>query len=191
METTTPSTSSSQSDMTGLSMGTPTPSTPGSRNDSQMMPSQRSGSSLSATSSDSSTNTVVQAVAANGSFRTLTAALKAADLTDVLSQEGPFTIFAPTDAAFAALPPGTLAKLLKPENKAMLIKVLTYHVVSGRVSSNQLTSGAVNTVEGKSVEIQVSDGGVQVNDARVIQPDVNASNGVIHAINKVILPPDM
>ena len=94
--------------------------------------------------------TIVQIASANGSFKTLTAALKAAGLVSTLSSPGPFTVFAPTDAAFAALPKGTVEKLLKPENKAMLVKILTYHVVSGEVLSTSLKSGNVKTVEGRS-----------------------------------------
>jgi uncharacterized surface protein with fasciclin (FAS1) repeats len=135
--------------------------------------------------------TVAQVTASDSSFKTLSAALKAADLEGTLSQAGPYTVFAPTDAAFAALPAGTVESLLKPENKALLVKVLTYHVVPGEVTSDKLSSGAVTTVEGNPVNVQVGDGGVQVNDAKVIKPDVQASNGVIHVIDKVILPPDL
>jgi uncharacterized surface protein with fasciclin (FAS1) repeats len=185
---TTPSDMGSTSQQVPGTAMEPTPSTSMPQN-SQATPSQTSGSPAS--DSSSSTQTVVEVAANNRSFTTLTAALKAAGLTDALSQSGPFTIFAPTDEAFAALPQGILQELLKPENKAVLVKVLTYHVVPGRVTSNQLSSGNVSTVEGKSVAVQVNDGNVRVNDARVIQADVNASNGIIHAIDKVILPPDM
>lgn len=137
-------------------------------------------------------NNVVALAAANDSFKTLTAALKAADLTETLSGEGPFTVFAPTDAAFAALPQDALQELLKPENKQILVKILTYHVVPGKVTSTDLKSGEVKTVEGGAVNVKVDPAaGVTVNDAKVVQPDIQASNGVIHVIDKVILPPDI
>ncbi|MBD1904618.1 fasciclin domain-containing protein [Funiculus sociatus GB2-A5] len=131
---------------------------------------------------------VVSVAAQNGSFKVLTAALKAAGLTDTLSQAGPFTVFAPTDAAFAALPPGTVEELLKPENKALLTKILTYHVLPGKVTSTQLSSGSVATVEGSSVKVKKGTDGVMVNNAKVVQPDIQATNGVIHVIDKVIVP---
>jgi uncharacterized surface protein with fasciclin (FAS1) repeats len=125
-------------------------------------------------------------------FTTLTAALEAADLVETLQGEGPFTVFAPTDEAFAALPEGTLEDLLKPENKDVLVNILTYHVVPGAVMSTDLESGEVGTVlEDATVEVTVSDDGVMVNDANVVTADIEASNGVIHVIDKVILPPDV
>lgn len=137
-------------------------------------------------------NNVVALAAANESFKTLTAALTAAGLTETLSGEGPFTVFAPTDAAFAALPQDALQELLKPENKQILVKILTYHVVPGKVTSTDLKSGEVKTVEGGAVNVKVDPAaGVTVNDAKVVQPDIQASNGVIHVIDKVILPPDI
>ncbi|WP_009632638.1 fasciclin domain-containing protein [Synechocystis sp. PCC 7509] len=135
---------------------------------------------------------LVALAAANGSFKTLTAALKAADLTATLEGAGPFTVFAPTDQAFAALPQEALQELLKPENKALLVKILTYHVVPGKVTSTDLKSGAVKSVEGGSINVKVDSAtGVSVNEAKVVQPDIQASNGVIHVIDKVILPPDI
>ena len=135
---------------------------------------------------------VVALAAASDSFKTLTAALKAAGLTETLSGQGPFTIFAPTDAAFAQLPQDALQELLKPENKDILVKILTYHVVPGNVTSGDLKSGEVKTVEGGAVNVQADPTkGVSVNDASVVQPDLKASNGVIHAIDKVMLPPDL
>ncbi|MDV2993287.1 MAG: hypothetical protein N4J56_002941 [Chroococcidiopsis sp. SAG 2025] len=139
-----------------------------------------------------STENVVALAAANDSFKTLTAALKAAGLTETLSGQGPFTVFAPTDAAFAQLPQDALQELLKPENKDILVKILTYHVVPGNVTSSDLKSGEVKTVEGGAVNVQADPSkGVSVNDASVVQPDIKASNGVIHAIDKVMLPPDL
>lgn len=136
---------------------------------------------------------LVALAAANGSFKTLTAALKAADLTATLEGTGPFTIFAPNDQAFAALPQEALQELLKPENKALLVKILTYHVVPGKVTSTDLKSGAVKSVEGGSINVKIDAAtGVSLNDeAKVVQPDIQASNGVIHVIDKVILPPDI
>ena len=129
-------------------------------------------------------STAVQA----GKFNTLAAALKAAGLVGVLQGEGPFTVFAPIDEAFAALPPGLVESLLRPENKDKLIKILTYHVVSGKVKSGDLESGKVKTVEGDDIDVKVSNAGVKVDDANVIIPDILASNGVIHVIDSVIIP---
>ncbi len=135
------------------------------------------------------TNTLIDVASANGSFKTLTAALKAAGLVDTLKGAGPFTVFAPTDAAFAKLPKGTVETLLKPENKAQLVKILTYHVVPGEVLSTTLKSGKVKTVEGDSVYVSVQKSGVTINKAKVTAVDVKASNGVIHVIDTVLMPP--
>jgi uncharacterized surface protein with fasciclin (FAS1) repeats len=133
--------------------------------------------------------TIVSIAAGNENFTTLVKALKAADLVDTLSGEGPFTVFAPTNAAFAKLPKATLAKLLKPENKEQLQKILTYHVVSGAVTSKMLKSGQqVATVEGGNVAVKISGKKVMINKAKVIMADVKASNGVIHAIDTVLMP---
>ncbi len=135
---------------------------------------------------------IVAVAQANGSFNTLTKALKAAGLVETLQGNGPFTVFAPTDEAFAKLPPDALQELLQPQNKEVLKKILTYHVVSGRVLSTDLKSGEVKSIEGGPINVRVEDGAkVMVNDAQVVQPDVKASNGVIHVINQVILPPDL
>jgi len=132
---------------------------------------------------------IVDTAVANGSFTTLATALTAAGLVETLKGEGPFTVFAPTDAAFAALPAGTVEDLLKPENKEQLIAVLTYHVVPGAVMSTDLTEGmTATTVNGKDVTITL-EGGPKVNGAVISAPDVAASNGVIHVIDSVILPP--
>ena len=123
-----------------------------------------------------------------GSFSTLVAAVEAAGLVDTLKGEGPFTVFAPTDDAFAALPEGTVENLLLPENKEQLVQILTYHVVPGKVMSGDLSNGMeAATVEGSDVTI-MTEGGVMVDDANVTTPDVEASNGVIHVIDKVIMP---
>lgn len=124
-----------------------------------------------------------------GSFGTLVAAVQAADLVETLKGEGPFTVFAPTDEAFAALPAGTVENLLKPENRAQLVAVLTYHVVPGKVMSGDLSNGmTAATVQGANVTI-MTEGGVKVNGANVVTADIEASNGVIHVIDQVILPP--
>lgn len=123
------------------------------------------------------------------SFTTLVAALEAAGLVDTLKGEGPFTVFAPTDDAFAALPAGTVEELLKPENKDQLVAILTYHVVPGMVMSSDLSDGMMAaTVQGQEVTIMTADG-VKVNDANVVSADIVASNGVIHAIDAVLMPP--
>jgi uncharacterized surface protein with fasciclin (FAS1) repeats len=131
--------------------------------------------------------TVVDIAASAGSFNTLTSALKAAGLVEVLEGKGPFTVFAPTDEAFAALPQGTLEELLKPENKDKLVKILTYHVVPGAVMSTDLKAGEVATVEGSTVTIALGES-VKVNEAGVVKADIKANNGVIHVIDKVLLP---
>ncbi len=134
---------------------------------------------------------VVDVAASNGSFKTLTAALKAAGLDKTLAGAGPFTVFAPTDQAFAALPQDALQQLLQPQNKDLLVKILTYHVVPGKVQSSDLKSGDVQTVEGSPVTLNVGNSGVMVNKAKVLQADIQASNGVIHVIDRVMLPRDL
>ena len=146
--------------------------------------------------------TIVDLAVGNKSFSTLVAALKAADLVDTLSGEGPFTVFAPTNEAFAKLPKATLAKLLKPENKEQLKKILTYHVVSGAVTSKMLKSEPVDSVEGSKIAVKVRTKNVIVKGKKVTQTsvklngksnvviaNVKASNGYIHAIDTVIMPP--
>jgi uncharacterized surface protein with fasciclin (FAS1) repeats len=123
-----------------------------------------------------------------GSFKTLTAALKAADLVTVLKGKGPFTVFAPTDEAFAKLPKGTVEDLLKPENKAKLTKILTYHVLPEKVLSKDIKTGNVKTVEGGDLAIKLEGKKVEVNKAAVTKADVVADNGVIHVVDSVLLP---
>ncbi len=135
--------------------------------------------------------TIVEIAAGNPSFSTLVTAVKAAGLAGTLSSKGPFTVFAPTNKAFAALPKGTLEKLLKPENRNLLRKVLTYHVVSGDLMAKNLRSGRVATVEGSPVAVQVRHGSIKVNNANVVKADVDAKNGVIHVIDSVLLPPGL
>ena len=132
---------------------------------------------------------IVETAVAAGMFETLVAAVGAAGLVDVLQSDGPFTVFAPTDEAFAALPEGTVETLLKPENKDKLVAILTYHVVPGKVMAADVVKlDSAKTVEGQSVKIKVNDGMVYVNKAKVVKADVKASNGVIHVINKVLIP---
>ncbi|MEW9804989.1 fasciclin domain-containing protein [Mesorhizobium marinum] len=132
---------------------------------------------------------IVDTASSNGSFKTLVAAVQAAGLVDTLKGAGPFTVFAPTDDAFAALPAGTIDDLLKPENKDKLTKILTYHVVSGKVMSGDLKDGMkAATVEGAEVTIDL-DSGPMVNEAKVVMADVATDNGVIHVIDKVLMPP--
>jgi uncharacterized surface protein with fasciclin (FAS1) repeats len=133
--------------------------------------------------------TIVEIAAGNEDFSTLVAALKAAGLVDVLSGEGPFTVFAPTNEAFAALPEGTVETLLKPENKDQLVAVLTYHVVSGAVYAEDVVKlDSATTVQGGDVTIATAMGKVTVDNANVVAADIKASNGVIHVIDAVILP---
>ena len=134
--------------------------------------------------------TVLEIASSNPSFSTFTKAVEAAGLTETLSGAGNYTVFAPTDEAFAALPAGTLEELMKPENKEKLAKILQYHVLPTKVASAEIQPGEVATVEGDPVNLEVAEGKVKVNDAEVVQPDINASNGVIHVINVVILPPE-
>lgn len=142
---------------------------------------------LALTQAASAADIVDTAVA--GKFNTLVTAVKAAGLVDTLKGPGPFTVFAPTDAAFAKLPAGTVENLLKPENRAKLQSILTYHVVPGKVMSGEVVKlDSAKTVEGRSVSIKTMDGMVMVNGAHVTQADIMASNGVIHVIDTVILP---
>jgi uncharacterized surface protein with fasciclin (FAS1) repeats len=132
---------------------------------------------------------IVAIAAGNPDFSTLVAALKAADLVETLEGEGPFTVFAPTNAAFAKLPAGTVEELLKPENKDKLVAVLTYHVVAGNVyASDVVTLETAQSLQGDSIKISASAGKVMVDDANVVATDIKGSNGVIHVIDSVILP---
>jgi uncharacterized surface protein with fasciclin (FAS1) repeats len=133
---------------------------------------------------------VVDTAISAGSFNTLVAAIQAAELVDALRGDGPFTVFAPTDAAFAALPEGTVEGLLKPENKEQLQAILLYHVVSGKIMAGDIGSGAQPaTLQGATIDVVGSKSGVTVNGANVVSADVMTSNGVIHVIDAVILPP--
>jgi uncharacterized surface protein with fasciclin (FAS1) repeats len=145
----------------------------------------------SMTAKPTQSGTIVDVAAGNPDFSTLVKAVKAAGLAETLSGKGPFTVFAPTNEAFAALPKGTVEKLLKPENRDALRKVLTYHVVSGDLMAKDLRSGKVATVEGSSVAVKVGSQGVSVNSSQVVKADVDAKNGVIHVIDHVLLPPGL
>lgn len=134
------------------------------------------------------TQTVVAIAAGNDDFSTLVAAVKAAGLAETLGGTGPFTVFAPTNAAFAKLPAGTVENLLKPENKAKLAGVLTYHVVPGKVLAADVKTGKVKTVQGGELDVKASADGVTVDGAKVVKTDIIGTNGVIHVIDTVVLP---
>lgn len=138
-------------------------------------------------------DTVVDVAASSEEFSTLAQAVEAADLTEALSATGPITLFAPTNEAFEALPEGALDELLLPENQELLRQVLTYHVVEEEVAAADVTSGEVPTAAGTPLTLEVDEatGDVMVNDAMVVEPDIQASNGIIHGIDQVILPPDL
>jgi uncharacterized surface protein with fasciclin (FAS1) repeats len=145
-------------------------------------------SSTSGTAAKADSDIVETAVAA-GDFTTLTAALKSAGLVETLQGDGPFTVFAPTDAAFKKLPAGTVANLLKPENRDQLTKILTYHVVAGRVPASAAKKlDQAKTLEGSSFKIRNAYGKLNVDNATVVKADINASNGVIHVIDTVLIP---
>ena len=132
---------------------------------------------------------IVDTAIGAGSFKTLVAAVKAAGLVETLKGKGPFTVFAPTDEAFAKLPAGTVESLLKPENKAKLVAILTYHVVPGKVMAKDVVKlNEAKTVQGTSVKIMVKEGKVSVDAAQVVTTDIETSNGVIHVIDSVIMP---
>jgi transforming growth factor-beta-induced protein len=131
---------------------------------------------------------IVDTAVAAGSFKTLVAAVKAAGLVDTLKGEGPFTVFAPTDEAFAKLPAGTVEELLKPENKEKLVAILTYHVLAGKVMAADVKTMDAKTVQGSSASVKVADGKVTIDKANVVKTDIEATNGVIHVIDAVIMP---
>lgn len=147
-----------------------------------------SASKTASTSTRTAGKDLVAVASGADNFKTLVAAVKAAGLVETLQGKGPFTIFAPTDAAFAKLPAGTLESLLKPENKEKLVAILTYHVVSGKVLAADVKTSEAKTVQGQSVKLVVSDAGVTVDGAKVLKTDVMAENGVIHVIDTVVLP---
>ena len=134
------------------------------------------------------TKTIVGVAASAGQFKTLVAAVKAAGLVDTLNGAGPFTVFAPTDEAFAKLPAGTVESLLKPKNKEKLVAILTYHVLAGKVLAADVKTMSAKTVNGKEASIKVEDGKVTIGAANVVKTDIAASNGVIHVIDTVLIP---
>ena len=165
----------------------PTPTTPGTQ-PTETLPTTPSAPGAT----DNQGKNLLALAESNASFTTLTKALKAAGLTGALQGKDNLTIFAPTDAAFAKLPQDALRELLNPANKEVLIKILTYHVVPGKVLSTDLKSGEVKSLEGGAINVKVDSAtGVTVNDAKVTQADITGTNGVIHAIDQVILPPDL
>lgn len=142
----------------------------------------------SAQAGDKQDKNIVQIAAGAGQFNTLVAAVKAAGLADVLQGDGPFTVFAPTDAAFAKLPAGTVENLLKPENRDQLVSILTYHVLAAKVPASGVKTMKTKTVNGQKVQLTVGAKGVKIDKANVVKTDIMASNGVIHVIDSVILP---
>ncbi len=135
-------------------------------------------------------STIVDIAAGNDDFSTLVAAVKAGGLVETLKGDGPFTVFAPTNEAFAKLPEGTVETLLKPENKDKLVSILTYHVVAGKVMAADVETGKVETVNGQKAAIEVTAEGVTIDNASITATDIVGSNGVIHVIDTVILPKD-
>ncbi len=141
---------------------------------------------------ETATKNIVELAVSTDILSTLVAAVKAGGLVETLNGDGPFTVFAPTNAAFEKLPAGVLEKLLKPENKAALQKVLTYHVIPAQVKSTDLSDGQMaTTVEGNKIEVSLDGQKVMINNAQVVKADIMATNGVVHVIDTVILPPDL
>jgi uncharacterized surface protein with fasciclin (FAS1) repeats len=140
---------------------------------------------------DTANRTIAEITAFDNNFSILNQAIEAAGLEDTLAGDGPYTVFAPTDAAFEAIPAATRERLLAPENQDALVQVLSYHVVADELPASQIEAGEVDTISGQTLNVEVDQAGqeVNVNNARVIQPDVQASNGVIHVVDQVILPP--
>ena len=157
--------------------------------DQVMLPPKKKTGFTSTTSKAKSPDIVDTAISA-GQFKTLATALKAAGLVETLKGSGPFTVFAPTDDAFAKLPKGAVEELLKPENRSKLANILKYHVIAGKVPSKAIEPGKVNTVASESVKLKLKDDSIMVNKSKVIKPDVNAANGVIHIIDTVLIPKD-
>lgn len=185
--TTTPSAADTPNANTSPVADIPSPTTSPTSTSST---TSASPSPSGAATSNQNLGELAQAASTQGSFTILTKAVQAAGLTSNLTSQEPYTVFAPTDEAFNALPTGTVDDLLKPENKQKLVQLLSYHVVPGRITSSQLKSGNVKTVAGNNVAVSVSGSGVTVNKAKVVQADIPASNGVVHVVDKVILPPN-
>ena len=155
----------------------------------RMITAAAAGLAMSASAALAASKDIVDTAVGAGSFQTLVAAVQAADLVETLKGEGPFTVFAPTDEAFAALPEGTVETLLMPENKDQLVAVLTYHVIPGKVMSADIAGKEIDveTVQGSTAAINATDG-IKVDGATLVTADIEASNGVIHVIDAVILP---
>jgi uncharacterized surface protein with fasciclin (FAS1) repeats len=190
-ESTPPSTLPPSGETPGITPPSTTPDKP-STPSTPDKPSSGSPSETPGAGKPGSDN-ILKALSGKPQFKTLTKALEAAGLTETLQGAGPFTIFAPTDAAFAKLPQDAVRDLLKKENKEVLVKLLTYHVVNGNVLSSDLKTGEVKSLQGDpiSVKVDAAKGGVTVNDAKVMGPDMKGTNGVIHEIDNVILPPSL
>ncbi|MER3491694.1 MAG: beta-Ig-H3/fasciclin [Mastigocladus sp. ERB_26_2] len=157
----------------------------------QPLPSNVAAANYIVGGTPQTTGDIVSIAEASGSFNTLTSLLRTAGLADALRQPGPYTVFAPTDQAFAALPPDVLQQLQQPENRETLIKILRYHVVAGELPAEKLTSGEVKTLEDETVNVKVDNNQIAVNNASVVQPNVKATNGVVHVINQVLIPPEL
>ncbi len=146
--------------------------------------------SIAASPTPQAGGTIVEVAASNPALKNMTVAIQASGLTAILEGQGPFTVFAPTDQAFASVPAATRQRLLQPQNRKTLTQILSYHVVPGELSSSQLRPGAVKTLEGQTLNVKTGSQ-LTVNDAKVSQPDIQASNGVIHVIDHIIVPPDV
>lgn len=153
-----------------------------------LLAGQCSASKSASTTTASADKDLVAVASGADNFKTLVAAVKAAGLVETLQGEGPFTVFAPTDAAFAKLPAGTVENLLKPENRDQLVAILTYHVVPSKVLAADVRTMKAKTVQGESVHLVVTDSGVMVDNAKVVKTDILADNGVIHVIDTVMIP---
>jgi len=168
----------------------PTVESPSSGEQVAESPSSTDSADTVASSKTAESENIVAVASTNDSLQTLTKAIAAAGLTEDLSGEGPYTIFAPTDEAFAALPEGAVEELLKPENKDQLVKLVKYHVVPGEMTSEAIAAGEVRSIEGTPIKVVVdeSSSDLKVNEAKVTKPDIKASNGVIHVIDTVMVP---
>lgn len=167
----------------GLALGAP------AQADALRLADNHTGGEMTDTMSGQSEDAmnIVETASNSSTFNTLVQAVQSAELAETLSGEGPYTVFAPTNEAFSQLPEGALEFLLQPENQDILAEVLTYHVVQGEITSDEITSGPVDAMGG-GLAVNVSESGVVVNNASVINPDIEASNGVIHGINRVLIP---
>ncbi|ABB57636.1 fasciclin domain-containing protein [Synechococcus elongatus] len=151
-------------------------------------PNKSSTETTKIKTSQQAQTSILDIAKSNENFSTLVAAIQAAGLEEVLASNGQFTVFAPTNEAFAKLPQGQLEELLKPENKAQLVSLLTYHVVPSAIASTAIQPGTITTVEGRSLQLSIADSKLKVNDATVLATDIQASNGVIHVVDSVIIP---